>query len=265
VRNGPVGKTDFGRIPGFADGPGVVLRGANGGFGETSFLDEGDLMRLSTRRRSLAPAALFAALCGTVLMATAGAQEKAAVKVDPERGRQLASQVCAACHNADGNSTIPGNPRLSQQHADYLYKQLVDYSPRQGQTRAVRENAVMNGFAAQLSDADKRNLAAWFASQAAKPGTARSKDTLELGQRIWRAGIPEKRVPACAGCHGPAGAGIPAQYPRLAAQHAEYTEATLKAFRDGIRRNNVPMQAIAARLTDAEIRAVADFAQGLRR
>jgi cytochrome c553 len=218
-------------------------------------------MRLSTRRRLLALATLFS----TALMASAGAQDKAAAKVDPERGRQLASQVCSTCHNPDGNSTIPGNPRLSQQHADYLYKQLVDYSPRQGQTRAVRENAVMNGFAPQLSDADKRSLSAWFASQAAKPGTARNKDTLELGQRIWRAGIPEKRVPACSGCHGPTGAGIPSQYPRLAAQHAEYTETTLKAFRDGTRRNNAPMQAIASRLTDAEIRAVADFAQGLRR
>lgn len=195
----------------------------------------------------------------------AQAQTKGAAKPDVARGQQIATQICAACHGADGNSTIPGNPRLAEQHAAYLYKQLVDYSPGAAQAKPVRESAVMNGFASQLSDADRRNVAAWFASQPAKPAFAKNKDTLELGQRIWRAGIPEKSVPACAGCHGPAGSGIPAQYPRLAGQHAEYAETTLKAFREGQRRNNATMQQIAARLSDAEIRAVADFAQGLRR
>jgi cytochrome c553 len=203
------------------------------------------------------------ATAGTALMAQA--QTKGPAKPDTARGQQIASQICVTCHAADGNSTIAGNPRLAQQHADYLYKQLVDYTTAQGQAKPVRENAVMNGFASQLSDADKRNVSAWFASQAAKPQLARNKDTLELGQRIWRAGIPEKSVPACAGCHGPAGSGIPVQYPRIAGQHAEYTETTLKNFRDGVRRNNAPMQQIAARLSDAEIKAVADFAQGLRR
>lgn len=184
--------------------------------------------------------------------------------VDVARGQQIASQVCSTCHAADGNSTVAGNPRLAAQHAEYLYKQLVDYSAVQGK-KPARENPIMNGFASQLSDADKRNVAAWFASQSAKPDFARSKDMLELGQRIWRAGIPDKAVPACAGCHGPAGSGIPVQYPRLASQHREYTETTLTAFRDGARRNSAPMQQIAARLSDAEIRAVADFVQGLRR
>jgi cytochrome c553 len=208
---------------------------------------------------------LGAAMAMSAGVAHAQAPAKGPSKPDPARGQQIASQVCAACHNADGNSTISGNPRLAQQHTDYLYKQLVDYSPGQGQAKPARENPVMNGFASQLSDADKRNVAAWFASQAAKPAFARSKDTLELGQRIWRAGIPEKQVPACAGCHGPAGSGIPSQYPRIAGQHAEYTETTLKNFREGARRNNPTMQQIAARLSDAEIKAVADFAQGLRR
>lgn len=219
-------------------------------------------MRLSTWRRFLF---VLAFMLGASSVMTAGAQVKAAAKVDPKRGQQIASQLCVTCHNADGNSTIPGNPRLAQQHPEYLYKQLVDFTARQGQAKPVRENAIMTGFASQLSDDDKRNVSAWFASQSAKPGTARNKDTLELGQRIWRAGIPERSVPACAGCHGPAGSGIPAQYPRLAAQHADYTEATLKALRDGTRRNNQTMQDIAARLTEAEIKAVADFAQGLRR
>lgn len=207
---------------------------------------------------SLAAAVAWATAVG------ATAQTKAPPKADAARGQQIASQVCVTCHNADGNSTVSSNPRLAQQHADYLYKQLVDYSA-QGQAKPARENAVMTGFASQLSDADKRNVAAWFSSQSAKNDFARSKETLELGQRIWRAGIPDKSVPACMGCHGPAGSGIPAQYPRLAGQHAEYTEATLKAFRDGGRRNNASMQQIASRLSDPEIRAVADFVQGLRR
>lgn len=208
---------------------------------------------------------LLLAAAGTAGLAlSAQAQTKGPARPDPARGQQVASQVCAACHNTDGNSTIPANPRLAQQHADYLYKQLVDYTAVQGQPRPARENPVMNGFASQLSDADKRNVAAWFASQPTKPAFAKNRDTLELGQKIWRSGIPEKSVPACSGCHGPAGSGIPAQYPRIAGQHAEYTEVTLKAFREGTRRNNAPMQQIAARMSDAEIRAIADYAQGLR-
>jgi cytochrome c553 len=144
-------------------------------------------------------------------------------------------------------------------------KQLTDYTVRSGEKKPARENAIMNGLAATLSEQDRRDVAAWFSSQEEKPGTARNKDTLELGQRIWRAGLPEKALPACSGCHNPAGLGIPNQYPRLGGQHAEYVEATLKAFRDGTRRNNLPMQQIAARLSDAEISAVADYIQGLRR
>jgi cytochrome c553 len=211
--------------------------------------------------------------CGTVLAALVGlvgasalcAQEKGSSKVDPARGQQVASQVCAACHAADGNSTIAANPRLAQQHGHYLHKQLVDYTVRSGEKKPARENAIMNGIAAGLSEQDRRDVAAWFAGQLAKPGEARNKETLELGQRIWRAGLPEKSLPACSGCHNPTGAGIPNQYPRLAGQHAEYLEATLKAFREGTRHNNVPMQQIAARMSDAEMRAVADFIQGLRK
>ena len=198
------------------------------------------------------------------IVAGAQAQMKPAPTVDPARGQQIATQICAACHGADGNSAAPANPRLAQQHYEYLYKQLLDYTVRQGQQRPARENAIMNGFASQLSDEDKRNVSAWFASQTAQLDTARNKQSLDLGQRIWRAGVPEKSVPACSGCHNPAGLGIPVQYPRLAAQHADYVDATLKDFRQGVRRNNAPMQEIAARLSDAEIRAVADFVQGLR-
>jgi len=206
---------------------------------------------------------LMATLIASFALSAAHAQE--AARPDAAKGQAIASQVCAACHAADGNSTIPANPRLAQQHSHYLYKQLVDYTVRPGQQKPARENAVMGAFAAQLSDADKRNVAAWFESQGAKPGSARNKELLELGQRIYRAGIPDKAVPACSGCHSPTGVGIPIQYPRLGGQHAEYVDATLKAFRDGTRRNNLPMQQIAARLNDAEMRAVAEYMQGLRK
>ena len=212
--------------------------------------------------------ALLSSFFAVVAMLMAGtdayAQMQPAPKVDPARGQQIASQVCAACHGVDGNSAAPANPRLAQQHSEYLYKQLLDYTVRQGQQRPARENAIMNGMASQLSDDDKRNVSAWFASQTSQLGTARNKQTLDLGQRIWRAGLPEKSLPACSGCHNPAGMGIPVLYPRLAAQHAEYVEATLKDFRQGTRRNNVAMQEIAAKLSDAEMRAVADYVQGLR-
>lgn len=203
---------------------------------------------------------VLAILC-VALAGGAQAQDK---KVDVNRGQQIAGQVCAACHGADGNSVIAMNPKLAGQHADYLYKQLLDYTVQPKAKAALRENAVMAGFAASLPDEDKRNVAAYFAAQKLKPGTAKNKETLELGQRIYRAGIPERAVPACSGCHGPSGAGIPSQYPRLGGQYAEYTEAQLKAFRDGTRRNNEAMQQIAARLSDREMKAIADYVAGLR-
>lgn len=210
--------------------------------------------------------AVLAVLAAFVAASGAFAQGKvAAAKGDPAKGQQIASQVCAACHAADGNSTVSANPRLAQQHVHYLNKQLLDYTTRPGEQRPARENPIMNGIAAGLSEQDKRDVSAWFASQPAKPTTARNRDTLEMGQRIWRAGIAEKALPACIGCHSPTGVGIPTQYPRLAGQHAEYTEAALKEFRDGLRRNSVPMQQIAAKLNESEMRAVADYIQGLRK
>lgn len=188
----------------------------------------------------------------------------APAKADPAKGQQIAAQVCAACHGADGNAASPSNPKLAAQHADYLYKQLVNFVPKTGAKEAERANAVMAGFAATLSDADRRNLAAWFASQSLKPASARSKDLVEQGQRIYRGGIPEKQVPACAGCHGPSGSGIPAQYPRLGGQWAEYTESQLTQFRGGQRKNSAQMTTIAARLSDSEIKAIADYIAGLR-
>lgn len=206
-----------------------------------------------------------AGLLVSLLMAAAPAlaQSKAA-KVDPAKGQQIAAQACAACHGADGNSGSPANPKLSAQHADYLYKQLLNFKVKEGAKEAERANAVMAGFAAGLSDEDARNVSAWFASQALKPAAAKNKDIIEAGQQIYRGGIASKNVPACAGCHGPAGAGIPAQYPRLGGQFAEYTEAQLVAFRQGVRKNSAQMAAVAARMSDAEIKAVAEYVAGLR-
>jgi cytochrome c553 len=214
----------------------------------------------STSRRLMIGLALAT---GVFVTTNAVAQAKDVVaKVDPNKGQQIASAVCSACHAADGNSSISANPKLAGQQPEYLYRQLVALA-KPADDKSARVSGVMSAFAMPLSDEDKRNVAAYFAAQKAKPGTARSKETLQLGQRIYRAGIAEKAVPACAGCHSPDGAGIPVQYPRLSGQHAEYTEAQLKAFRDGSRRNNAPMMQIAARMSDAEMRAVADYIGGL--
>lgn len=183
---------------------------------------------------------------------------------DPAKGRQIAEQVCAACHGVDGNSGSPANPKLAAQHFEYTYKQLDNFKVKEGAEKAERANAIMAGFAAMLSEADMRNVSAWYASQALKPAAAKNRDYVELGQRIYRAGIPDKGVPACSGCHSPNGAGMPAQYPRLHGQYPEYTEAQLVAFRQGERLNSAQMSSIAERMSDREIKAVSDYIAGLR-
>lgn len=192
------------------------------------------------------------------------AQDKKAETVDIAKGQQIASQACAACHAADGNSNAPVNPKLAAQHPEYLAKQLHNFKVKPGAKEAERANAIMAGFAATLSDADIKNVAAYFAAQQYKPAFAKDKELSELGKKIYRGGIAEKNVPACAGCHGAAGAGIPAQYPRLGGQWSEYTEAQLIAYRQGVRKNNAQMVTIASRLSDREIKAVADYVAGLR-
>jgi cbb3-type cytochrome c oxidase subunit III len=205
-----------------------------------------------------------ASIAASLLVAGGALAAEPAKKVDLAKGQQIAGQVCAACHGADGNAPTAANPKLAGQHADYLYKQLVNFVPKQGAKEAERANAIMMGMAATLSDDDKRNVSAYYASQAKKPSAARSKELVELGQKIYRGGIPEKQVPSCSGCHGPSGAGIPAQYPRMAGQWAEYTESQLVQFRAGQRNNSAQMTAISARLSDREIKAVSDYIAGLR-
>lgn len=217
---------------------------------------------------SLLMAASLASPCLSVFAAdekpaaTAGHAAPAAVAVvvkpDLAAGEAKYTAVCAACHGADGNSGTPANPKLSQQHPAYLVKQLQEFKA------GKRVNAIMQGMAAQLSDADMRNIAGWLTSQKAKPGFAKDQDLVALGERIYRGGIGERQVAACAGCHSPNGAGIPSQYPRLSGQHADYTTAQLTMFREGGRKNSIPMMQIAAKLNDREIRAVSDYIAGLR-
>ena len=192
------------------------------------------------------------------------AQEKAA-EPDLAKGKEIAETICAGCHAADGNSQLPANPKLAGQIPEYLYKQMSNFKGAEG-TPPVRVNAVMNGMVMALSDEDMQGLAHYFAGQKLDPSAAKNAETVEWGQKLWRAGDASKGLPACAACHGPAGQGLPSQYPRLAGQFAEYTAAQLKMFRAGERANDPAkmMRMIALKMTDQEIEAVSDFIAGLR-
>lgn len=202
--------------------------------------------------------AITVALAATLaLPAFAATEPAAAPKADLAKGQEVSNKVCAACHTNDGSRGSPANPIIQGQHPEYLAKQLADFKS------GKRVNPIMQGMAAPLSDADMKNVSAFYASKQPKPGFAKRKDTVALGEKIYRAGIPDKHVPACAGCHSPSGAGIPAQYPRLGGQHADYIAAQLQAFRDHKRTNNAPMQEVAAQMNNDEIAAVADYIAGL--
>ena len=202
-----------------------------------------------------------AALASTMMVAFAAEEKPAApmaAKPDLVKGEASFTAVCAACHGADGNSGIAANPKLSQQHPQYLVKQLQEFKS------GKRNNAIMKGIATTLSDDDMRNIAYWVTAKPIKAGFAKDKELVVLGERIYRGGIADRQIAACAGCHSPNGAGIPAQYPRLGGQHAEYVATQLTHFRDGIRKNSMQMTMVAAKLNDREIKAVADYIAGLR-
>lgn len=205
-------------------------------------------------------ATLFAAavVAASSFPVLANESAPAAAKPDLAKGEAGFGAVCVACHGAGGNSGIPVNPKLSQQHPEYLIKQLQEFKS------GKRDNAVMKGFATALSDEDMRNIAYWVSGNKATPGFAKDKASVILGERIYRGGIADRSIPACAGCHSPTGAGIPAQYPRIAGQHADYAVAQLTAFRDGVRKNSAQMSGVAAKMNDREIKAVADYIAGLR-
>lgn len=198
---------------------------------------------------------------GVMMLVYAGAAAPAvpapAPKPDLQRGKQIAATVCVACHQADGNSTTPSNPVLAGQQADYIVAQLTAFKS------GARQSPIMQGMAASLTPEDIRAVAAWFESQKRVPHFARDKALAERGQRIWRAGVKATDAPACAGCHGAEGAGIPSQYPRLAGQYADLSYGWLKAFASGARTNAV-MGPIASRLSDADMRAVSEYISGLR-
>jgi cytochrome c553 len=183
-----------------------------------------------------------------------------ALNGDAAKGQAIASGICAACHGPDGNSLITANPVLAGQHPEYLYKQLANYKSGQ------RKNPIMSLQVATLSDDDMRNLAAWFASQKPRTGVARDAGLVNAGRKLYRGGNSANGVAACAGCHSPNGAGIAIQYPRVKGQHPEYTVAQLKAFRAGERANdpNAMMRGVAARLSDKEMEALAEYIAGLK-
>lgn len=191
---------------------------------------------------------------------------QAPAKPDLAKARDTVNQVCAACHGADGTSPTPANPSLAGMPADYITAQLAHFKS------GVRQNAIMQGFAATLSDADMVSLGAFFASQPPKPNTAKDASLVRLGQKLWRAGDAATGVPACSACHGPTGAGIPRLYPRIGGQWSDYTLAQLKAFKSGERGmdkggkdiNGRIMVGVVRGMTEAQMKALADYAQGLR-
>lgn len=211
--------------------------------------------------------AAFALVAASVFAPFAGANEAPkAVKADLAKGDALYTNgdtargivACLSCHGSAGNSTISVNPKLAGQHEAYIAKQLLNF------TQPERNNPIMTTFASLMTAEDMKNVAAYLAAQKPKQGAAKNKAIVELGKQIYRGGIASKSVPACAGCHSPNGAGIPAQYPRLAGQHQDYTVAQLVAFKTHTRKNSEPMTAIATRMSDEEMQAVADYMAGLK-
>jgi cytochrome c553 len=189
-----------------------------------------------------------------------------AVEADAAKGQTLYNTgdaarniaACITCHGPAGNATVPIYPKLSAQPYAYMVKQLHNFQTPE------RANAIMTPIAKAMTEQDIQNVSAYLTNQKAQPGAARNKETLELGKRIYRAGIPFKNIPACASCHLPNGAGMPAQYPRLAGQHQDYTTGELIAFRSGERKNSQQMTTIAGRMSDEEMKAVADYVAGLK-
>lgn len=217
-------------------------------------------------------------LLGCSLSSVALAQQ--AGKPDAAKGEELYNNgdaarglaSCASCHGPGGNSTLPINPNLASQPYEYLVKQLTSFRPRDAETPATRRgpegaDTVMSPFAKMLTEEEIRNVSYYLSQQVLDfetAATASNEDTMERGQKIWRGGLPERNVPACAGCHGPNGAGIPGEFPRVAGQFPSYIADQLKLFRSGDRANGPMMHDIGDRMSDSDIAAVADYAAGLR-
>lgn len=203
----------------------------------------------------------FTGLAGVMLLVYASiaqpAENAAPAKPDIARGQQIASTVCAACHGADGNSIAPTFPVLAGQGSGYIVAQLEAFKS------GARPNDIMKGMASGLSPEDMRNVAAWFESQKPAAHFAHDAQLAERGQAMWRGGVPATDVPACAGCHGAAGHGVPSQFPRLAGQYPDLVLGWLKAFAAGTRPNAV-MGPIASKLSESDMKALAEYISGLR-
>ena len=174
--------------------------------------------------------------------------------------KKIVNNLCIACHAIDGNSSISMNPKLAGQHSAYITKQLMNFK------NGTRENAVMAGMVASLTEDDMKNLGLYFSMQSLKLSSAKTNGKGSLGEKIYRGGLSEKGVPACASCHGPAGHGVPDVYPRLNGQHSEYSLSQLNLFRLEKRSNDegMMMRTIAQKLTEKEMLAVSDYIQGLQ-
>lgn len=199
---------------------------------------------------------------------TVNAAENTMLKADPAKGKVVAETICVACHGVDGNSPLSANPHIAGQVQDYIYKQLQNFRTANGRP-ALRENPIMSGMAMAISsEEDVLNVAAWYAQQKLNPAVPTTADEaiLNRGKQLWRAGDVTRGVPACAGCHGPTGQGLAAQYPRLSGQFPEYTELQLRNFRTGQRANDPEsmMRNVADRLSESDIKAVSEYAAGLR-
>ena len=212
----------------------------------------------------------YAFVAATAVLSTAAFAQEAAKPApaapDLAKAQQIVTQICAACHGADGNSVAPANPNLAGQIADYITLQLSHFKA------GIRVNPTMQAMAATLSDADMQALGIYFSQQKPKGLAARDPALVKSAQRLWRGGDAATGTPACAGCHSPTGVGIPKNYPRLAGQYADYVYAQLKAFKAGERGadaagkdvNGRIMNEIAQKLSDAQMKAIADYAAGLR-
>ena len=210
-------------------------------------------------------ATALAVLLAASYTSFAAEEAKAETKPDLAKAKTIAESVCIACHGADGNSALPANPILAGQGAEYLLKQLTEFKVPEGNP-AIRNNPVMAGMTSTLSKEDMQGLAQYFSQQKQKPSSATNRKLVATGQNLWRKGDFERGIPACAGCHGPTGVGVPNQYPRLSGQYAEYTELQLRNFRSEERSNDTEkmMRTIADKLSDKQIKALADYIAGLR-
>lgn len=180
-----------------------------------------------------------------------------------ERGNAEAGKnkvpACAGCHGADGNGGAdPTWPRLAGQNSGYIAKQLADFKS------GTRKDPIMQGMAAALSPQDMNDIGAYYEGLKPKPGAARSKETIKLGERLYRGGNAKTGVAACMSCHGPSGNGIPPRFPRVSGQSAAYTEKQLLAFKSAKRANDgEAMTRTAFRMSEEEIKAVSDYMAGL--